>query len=70
MTLEHRAQTWDANLLSAKRIHRRGSFRVGCEAVAGINRRELIGGARGDRSLRVRRAIERVVVVYDDDPVA
>ena len=70
MPLEHGAQAGDADLLAAKRIRGRRGFRVGCEAVAGIDARELIRGARGDRSVRVRRALERVVVVHDDDAVA
>ena len=38
--------------------------------VAGIDARELVRGARGERSARVGRPIERVVVMHDDHAVA
>ncbi len=70
MPLEHGAQAGHADLLATERMRGRGRVRVGCEAVPGIDARELIRASRGDRPVRVRRALERVVVMNDDDAVA
>ena len=68
--LEHGTQAGDADPLAAERIAGHGRRRVGSEAVPRVDARELIRAACSDRPLRVRRALERVIVMNDDDTVA